>query len=138
MDSLLLYLRYGGYIIQQRARKLTRLSETVGKLKGLREHRAPQRVPWYRSLNLNGEQQRISLAVHTAFPDGVDTHIAAGLCFQPPRLATAALSQHAPAPYFSFTALHVYNSCLNRGAIIDPYQTQTSAFICRFYLPEKS
>jgi hypothetical protein len=129
-----------GYIIQQQGAGINPGSAKTLKIRsGISiKHRAPQRVPWFRSRELNGEQQRISLTVHTAFSNGVDTHIAAGLCFQPTRFASAALSQHAPAPYFSFTALHVYNSCLNRAAIIDPYLTQTSAFICRFYLPDKS
>jgi hypothetical protein len=90
------------------------------------------------SVILNGEQQRIAMTVHTAFSDGVDTHITAGLCFQPTRFATTCLSQHAPAPYFCSTALHVTNSSQNRAFIIVPCLRQTSAFIWRFYLPEKS
>jgi len=62
---------------------------------------------------LDCEQQRIAVPGQSTFSDGVNTHIAAGLCFQPTSFATTHLSQHAPAPYFSSTALHVYNSFSN-------------------------
>ncbi len=95
-------------------------------------------VPFMLSDVPDREQQRVTVSVQATFSDGVDTHIAAGLCFQPTRLTTTHLSQHAPAPNFSSTALHVYNSFSNRDAIICLSRRQTSAFICRFYLPDES
>jgi hypothetical protein len=92
---------------------------------------------WYSDI-LDGEQQRVAVPGHSTFSDGVNTHIAAGLSFQPTSLATTHLSQHAPAPYFCSTALHVYNSFSNRDAIINPTRLQTSAFTWRFYLPDES
>jgi hypothetical protein len=83
----------------------------------------------------DGEHQRVTVVALPTFSDGMDSHIAAGLCFQPTCFATAHLSQHAPAPYFSSTALHVYSSFLNRSPIIVLWMRHTSAlsvvFICQ-------
>lgn len=53
------------------------------------------------------KQQRVTLVVENALPDGMDTHITTRLSFKPTCFTAASLTQHPPASHFRSTTLHV-------------------------------